>query len=56
MEQFDALSTFCTAKEAISFSGRLRLPSNTTDEEVSHWIENVINMVELQTIQDRMVR
>ncbi len=55
VEQFDALSTFSTAREAIRFSARLRLPEETSEEDVDKWVDNIISMVELQSVQDRLV-
>jgi ABC-type multidrug transport system ATPase subunit len=55
VEQFDALSPYCTAKEAIAFSARLRLQNDLSATAFEKWVSSVIDMMELEPIQDRMV-
>lgn len=52
VEQFDTLSPHDTPKEAIEFSAALRLPSGTV---LYPWVDNIIDMLELTTIQHYMI-
>ena len=55
VEQFDALPNFSTAREAITFSARLRLPSSTSADSLQQWVDTVVWMVELHDIEHRMI-
>jgi ABC-type multidrug transport system ATPase subunit len=54
-EQFESLSPHDTAREAIAFSAALRLPPQTTPEAVDAWVQEVIDMLELHSIEDMMI-
>ena len=44
-----------TVKEALMFSARLRLDSSVSDSQVKQYVNEVIGIVELLPIQNKMV-
>ena len=44
-----------TVKEALMFSARLRLGSSVSDSQVKQYVDEVIGIVELLPIQNKMV-
>ena len=44
-----------TVREALTFSARLRLEESVTDAQVRAYVEEVIGIVELQPIQNKLV-
>ena len=44
-----------TVKEALMFSARLRLDSSVSDSQVKQYVDEVIGIVELLPIQNKMV-
>ena len=44
-----------TVKEALMFSARLRLDSSASDSQVKQYVDEVIGIVELLPIQNKMV-
>lgn len=56
VEQFDTLPPKSTAREAIEFSAALRLASNISAEQREKWVNSVISMLDLETIENDLVR
>ena len=58
VEQFDSLSAYSTVRECIEFSAQLRLPLDIVHNiaRISQWVDNVLSMLELTDLADRMVR
>lgn len=55
VEQFDSLSVKATAREAIEFSAALRLSSDITTEQRNKWVDTIVDMMELTSIQHRII-
>lgn len=55
VEQHDTLFIAATPREAIRFSGRLRLPKTTTDEELETLTTNMLKELNLETCADTIV-
>lgn len=55
VEQFDSLSVKATAREAIEFSAALRLSSDITTEQRDKWVDTIVDMMELTSIQHRII-
>lgn len=55
VEQFDSLSPRDTAREAIEFSAGLRLPRDTPPAMVAAWVDSVLDMLELTSLQNTLV-
>jgi ABC-type multidrug transport system ATPase subunit len=55
VEQFDSLSPRDTAKEAVSFSAALRLPSSVEKSHREKWVSSIIQMLELGPIENTLV-
>ena len=55
VEQFDSLNPTDTAREAIEFSAMLRLPLDTPADSRASWVQNVIDMLELNPIENHIV-
>lgn len=55
VEQFDTLTPKATAREAILFSTRLRLPGTVSREDRLRWVETIIQMLDLAPIADDLV-
>jgi ABC-type Na+ transport system ATPase subunit NatA len=55
VEQHDTLFIAATPREAIRFSGRLRLPKTTTDEELETLTTNMLRELNLEKCADTIV-
>lgn len=55
VEQFDTLFPRDTTREAIEFSAAMRLSRDVSPEDRKSWVEQVIDMMELTPIADRMI-
>lgn len=55
VEQFDTLPPKSTAREAIEFSAALRLASNISAEQREKWVNSVISMLDLETIENDLI-
>lgn len=55
VEQTDIHSPQATVREALSFSAALRLPADTSDMQRDQLVQDVIKMVELDSLQDQLV-
>ncbi len=55
VEQFDSLSPHDTAREALEFSAALRLPQNSPDNTRKQWIDSVLAMLELTSLENTLV-
>lgn len=55
VEQFDTLFPHDTVREAVEFSAAMRLNRDITIEERNKWIDQVMAMMELGPISNRMV-
>ena len=47
VEQFDSHNAYSTVREAVEFSGRLRLPRTTTAEELQQKVDHVLSILGL---------
>ena len=55
VEQFDSLAPRDTAREAIEFSAAMRLPRGTTVQQRGAWVEHVLDMLELTSLENTIV-
>lgn len=55
VEQMDLHTGGTTVAEAFYFSGRLRLPGNTTDEQVHQRVDEVLELVDMTSLQFSLV-
>lgn len=55
VEQNDLHNPLTTVKEAVEFSAKLRLPSSTTPEQREAFVTEVLDLLELTDLADRMV-
>ena len=54
-EQVDTHNTFATVSEALHFSAALRLPSGVSRATKDAFVEEVIDLLELRSIADRLI-
>ncbi|RDL37027.1 Uncharacterized protein BP5553_04460 [Venustampulla echinocandica] len=54
-EQMDVHEGTATVKEALVFSARLRQPADTPDDEKLHYVDSVIELLELGDFQDALI-
>lgn len=55
VEQFDSHNPFSTIREAIEFSGRLRLPPSTSHTDVVKKVESVLEILGMRHLQHEMI-
>ena len=55
VEQNDLHLEGTTVKEALMFSAKLRLPSNVTRKQREEYIEEVLKILELKDIENRVI-
>jgi len=55
VEQTDIHVGMHTVREAIEFSAKLRLPSGVTDEARGHFVEHLLDELELRPLADRII-
>lgn len=55
VEQFDTLTDKATARENIEFSAALRLSSSVDSKQRTHWVDKIIELLELVDLQNTMV-
>ena len=55
VEQTDIHNGMATVKEALDFSAKLRLPASVDDATREHFVHEVMGLVGLTTIQNRMI-
>ena len=55
VEQFDSIFPWSTIREALSFSGRLRLPPETSSEELERKVDETIAILGLRHLQHELV-
>jgi hypothetical protein len=55
VEQFDSHNPFSNLREAIYFSGRLRLPPETSSADVEKKVDNVLDILGLNHLQWEMI-
>lgn len=55
VEQQDIHSAGATVREALRFSGRLRLPSSVDEETLNHFVDGVLETLELTPLQHAMI-
>ena len=55
VEQFDSHEAFQTVREAVKFSGRLRLPRKTTEKELNAKVDHVLEVLGISHLANRMI-
>ena len=55
VEQFDSHNPFSTVREAIEFSGKLRLPQNLTDKEISEKVDATLAVLGITHLQNEII-
>lgn len=55
VEQTDIHTETATVREALLFSARLRLPATVSDADISHYVDSVLELVELQGLRNSIV-
>lgn len=55
VEQMDLHSPASTVREALRFSASLRLPENTTEQDIVAQVESTLDLLELRSISDLVV-
>ncbi len=55
VEQTDIHAPYATVREALNFSARLRLPASVTSAQRSAFIQEVLEILELEDIADRLI-
>ncbi|KAF8930773.1 ABC-2 type transporter-domain-containing protein [Dissophora ornata] len=54
-EQLDVHVPECTVREALRFSAHLRQPADVSEEEKNAYVEEIINILEMENIADALV-
>ncbi|KAF9434230.1 hypothetical protein BGZ76_008355 [Entomortierella beljakovae] len=54
-EQLDVHVPQCTVREALQFSARLRQPADISEEEKDAYVEEIINILEMNGIADALI-
>lgn len=55
VEQWDSHHPHSTVREALEFSGRLRLSQNVSDEELARRVDNVLAILGIDHLQHQLV-
>jgi ABC-type multidrug transport system ATPase subunit len=55
VEQFDSHSPFSTVREALRFSGRLRLPRTVSNEHIESHVTYVLDLLDITHLQDEII-
>jgi len=54
-EQLDVHVPECTVREALQFSANLRQPAEVSEEEKNAYVEEIIHILEMESISDAMI-